>query len=41
VRKEPSRVARALAREPGDPGVPLTEELARHGLPTDAARAAA
>ncbi len=41
VRQGPSRVARALAREPGDPGVPLAEELARHGLPTDAARAAA
>jgi lysophospholipid acyltransferase (LPLAT)-like uncharacterized protein len=41
VRQEPSRVARAMARVPGDPGVPLAEELARHGLPTDAARAAA
>jgi hypothetical protein len=30
-----------MAREPGAPGVSLAEELARHGLPTDAARAAA
>ncbi|NCX99829.1 MAG: DUF374 domain-containing protein [Planctomycetia bacterium] len=33
VRKEASRVALQRAREPGDPGVPLEEELAHHGLP--------
>jgi hypothetical protein len=41
VRQEPSRVARALAREPGKPAVPLAEELASHGLSAAAARAAA
>ena len=33
ARKEPSRVARRMAAERGDPGVPLAEELTRHGLP--------
>jgi lysophospholipid acyltransferase (LPLAT)-like uncharacterized protein len=32
VRKEPSRVARWAAALPGPPGVPLDDELARHGL---------
>ena len=32
VRKEPSRVARWAAALPGPAGVPLEEELARHGL---------
>ena len=32
VFKEPSRVAFRMAAERGDPGVPLVEELARHGL---------
>jgi len=32
VRKEPSRVAARTAAEPGQPGVPLEDELARHGL---------
>jgi lysophospholipid acyltransferase (LPLAT)-like uncharacterized protein len=40
VFKQPSRVARRAAAEPGDPGVPLEEELARHGL-ADGSRAAA
>ncbi len=41
VRKEPSRVALQAARAPGQPGVPLAEELARHGLPDPATLAAA
>jgi lysophospholipid acyltransferase (LPLAT)-like uncharacterized protein len=36
VRKEPSRVARWAAALPGPPGVPLDDELARHGLPSSA-----
>ena len=32
VRKEPSRVARQAAALPGPAGVPLDEELSRHGL---------
>jgi len=32
VRKEPSRVARETAAWPGPPGVPLEDELGRHGL---------
>jgi lysophospholipid acyltransferase (LPLAT)-like uncharacterized protein len=40
VFKEPSRVALRAAAERGDPGVPLAEELARHGL-ADESRAAA
>ncbi len=41
VRKEPSRVAFRTAAEPGDPGVALGDELARHGLPLAEPRAAA
>lgn len=41
VRKEPSRVAWRTAGEPGDPGVALGEELARHGLSLAKPRAAA
>jgi lysophospholipid acyltransferase (LPLAT)-like uncharacterized protein len=40
VFKEPSRVARRAAAELGDPGVPLEEELARHGLATGSRAAA-
>lgn len=41
VKKEPSRVAFRTAGEPGDPGVALGEELARHGLSLAEPRAAA
>ena len=41
ARKEASRVALHRAREPGDPGVSLDDELARHGLPGWDDRAAA
>jgi hypothetical protein len=41
VRKEASRVALQRAREPGDSGVSLDDELAHHGLSAEAARAAA
>jgi lysophospholipid acyltransferase (LPLAT)-like uncharacterized protein len=41
VRKEPSRVARRMAAERGDPGVSLDAELSRHGLPFPGGRAAA
>jgi lysophospholipid acyltransferase (LPLAT)-like uncharacterized protein len=41
VRKEPSRVAFRTAAEPGDPGVPLAEELARHGIAAAEPRVAA
>lgn len=41
VRKEPSRVALRTAAERGDPGVPLEDELQRHGIPLESTRAAA
>lgn len=41
VCKEASRVALERAREPGDPGTSLDEELLRHGLPVWDGRAAA
>jgi len=40
VRKQPSRRGRLAASERGDPGVPLDEELARHGLAADSRAAA-
>jgi len=40
VRKEPSRVASWAAGLPGDAGVPLDEELTRHGISADGRAAA-